>query len=1067
MNRYIAYILLFMVILATAEPLTANASTRQKVRIAAFNFYPTLFQDKDGAVKGFYVDFLREIAQRENWDIEFVYGNWVDGLARIQSGEVDVLPNVAFTPERAQFMDYGKVPLLTVWAELYVPEGAGIENIRDLNGKMVALMKGDFNAANFKNLVEKFSIPCRIAEYNNYDEVFKAVANRQADGGIVNNTFGAAKQNDYRLKSSGVIFNPFDIFFTVAKGQNAVILAKLDQYLGEWRKSENSPYHRARERWAHGTASTIRVNHPWMINTAVGLAALLCITAVFLFILRIEVRRKTIALANAMEEAESLQRLYSGTFDNTFQFLGLLTPDGRLVNANKASLDLIDADKESVVGALFWETPWWAHDPDEQQRLKDAIEMCGKGEILHFETTHQDLMGNLHYVDFSLKPLRDNSGAINYIIPEGRDVTQYKTIQNDLMQREQELQSLFMTAPIGIAYVKDRVFSKVNTAYAALYGYSQEELIGKSTRILYASENDYLEAGKEIYAQAAAKGTATVEVRTVSKCGAFVDILLGIAPVSTGDLSAGFVSSVLDVTEKKKAFVALEESEKRFQAMFDESPMIMGLYDALTGAYVDFNKSFCDVHGITRDAIGMRPDEAGVVSSEEFQRVFEIYSRQGSIDQIEMKAVGKGGAAIDLLFSANTIELSGKKYALGVSQNITDRILAEQRLMESETKYRNLFENAPIGIFQSVPAGRFLAVNGVCAELFGYSSPKDMIEGVTDITNELYVDPAQRSHILEQLKLCNSVTTNDVQARRKDGSIIYIDLHMRAVRESAVAVEMLEGFLVDVTERKKTEELVLQSEKLSMVAGMAAGIAHEVNNPLGIIAQDIQNLERRFSTTLPANRIIADEIGLDLEQVELYMEQRDISNYIASMRSAVKRASGIILNMLQFSRQSDATHQFLNLNDVIEQSIILASNDYDLKKKYDFKHISIVRNYCNNLPVISISITEIEQAFINLLKNAAQAMFTANTEKPTITITTSLNNGFVVATVNDNGPGMSVEVQRKIFDPFFTTKEIGVGTGLGLSVTYTIITKNHNGEFTVESEPGAGASFTIRLPLPS
>lgn len=309
MKRCIAFALLIMVVLVTAAPLSANSQSRHKIKIAAFNFYPTLFQDKDGSVKGFYVDFLSEIAKRENWDIEYVYGNWADGLSKIKSGEVDVLTNVAFTAERSQFMDYGKIPLLTVWAELYVPAGSsGIENIRDVKGKKIALMKGDFNASNFKNLVEKFGIPCQYVEFGNFEEVFKAVASRQVDGGIANNTFGTAKQNEYNLRSSGVIFNPFDIFFTTSKGQNGAILATLDRYLEEWRKSEASPYHQARERWSHGSAATIRVVHPWMKKTALGLVLLLGIAIVFVYSLRIQVRRKTSEIRAQSEELHLLTR---------------------------------------------------------------------------------------------------------------------------------------------------------------------------------------------------------------------------------------------------------------------------------------------------------------------------------------------------------------------------------------------------------------------------------------------------------------------------------------------------------------------------------------------------------------------------------------------------------------------------------------------------------------------------------------------------------------------------------------------------------------------------------------
>ncbi len=300
--KRILLLLVITIMLATASLVSADTPTPKKIRIAAFNFYPTLFQAKDGSVQGFYVDFLSEIAKREGWAIEYVYGNWAEGLSRIKSGEVDVLTNVALTTERTQFMDYGKVPLLTVWAELYAPNGSPIDNIMNVKNKKIALMKGDFNAANFKNLVEKFSIPCTYVEYGNFEEVFKAISARQVDAGIVNNTFGTAKQTEYKLKSTGVIFNPFDIFFTVAKGKNSVVLATLDRYLEEWRKKESSPYHKARESWSHKSASTIRVVHPWMKKAAVISGILLCVTVGFVILLRIQVRRKTIEIQKYTDE---------------------------------------------------------------------------------------------------------------------------------------------------------------------------------------------------------------------------------------------------------------------------------------------------------------------------------------------------------------------------------------------------------------------------------------------------------------------------------------------------------------------------------------------------------------------------------------------------------------------------------------------------------------------------------------------------------------------------------------------------------------------------------------------
>jgi PAS domain S-box-containing protein len=1054
--------MMIALILSSLEALSSAES--RVIRVGGENNLPVSSITSSGKAQGLFPEVFEDIARQEGWKFEYVPCNWSQCVDDLAKGKLDLLLATAHTPKRAEVFDFTNESLLSNWGCVYVPRGKKLDSILLLEGKRIAVVRNDTHALAFRKLLADFGKQATYVEVEKLEDVFKSIDHGDADAGIVNRLFGQKRIKDYSVDATPIVFNPIEIKFAVPKGKHLDLVAALDKHIAKQKNDHGSVYAKSFERWLNIEGpKPILPKWFWPAVTLAILTAILLIAGVVL--LRYEVRRKTLALTIAKEEAEALQRLYSGTFDNAFQFLGLLTPDGRLVNANKASLDVIGMDKESVVGCLFWETPWWRHDPDQQQRLKNAIERCAKGEIIHFEVTNLDSMGNLHYVDFSIKPLRDNLGTIVNIIPEGRDVSQYKKVQNDLLQREQELQSLFMTAPIGIAYVKDRVLVKVNTAYATLYGYSQEELIGKSTRMLYASDTEFLEVGKEVYAHATAKGSVTIETRTVTKSGAILDILLSIAPVSPVDSTAGFVSTVLDVTEKKRAFAALEESEKRFQTIFDESPMMMSLYDALTGVYVDINKSYCEVQGITRDAIGMRPDEAGVVSPEEFQRVWEIFSRQGSLNQCELKAFGKGGAVIDLLFSARTIELFGKNYIIGVSENITDRKLAEKRLKESEAKFRNIFENAPIGIFQSLPNGRFLTVNGVYAEIFGYSSPDEMIESVADITNQLYVNPNQRLHILDKLNLVNSVTTNDVQVRRKDGCIIYVDLYMRAVRGIDDEVEQLEGFLVDVTERKKTEEIMLQSEKLAMVAGMAAGIAHEVNNPLGIISQHIQNIERRLSPSLPANLKVADELGLDLEVVQRYMRSREISEYMTSMLQAVRRASDIIVGMLQFSRQSDASQQFCSLNEVMEQSVKLASSDYDLRKKYDFKNITINREFDEQLPQAIMCITEIEQVFINILRNAAQAMFEAGTVNPSIALHTASADGYVVATIKDNGPGMSDDVRKHIFDPFFTTKAVGSGTGLGLSVSYTIVTKNHGGELSVESIPGQGACFTIRLPL--
>jgi signal transduction histidine kinase len=249
------------------------------------------------------------------------------------------------------------------------------------------------------------------------------------------------------------------------------------------------------------------------------------------------------------------------------------------------------------------------------------------------------------------------------------------------------------------------------------------------------------------------------------------------------------------------------------------------------------------------------------------------------------------------------------------------------------------------------------------------------------------------------------------------------------------------------------------------VGGLAAGMAHEINNPLGVILQSAQNVQRRLTEDLAANHQAAKQCGTTLPEIVSYCNQRKVLKYMDGIQEAGARASKIVANMLNFSRRSESTLAYADINSLIDATIELASNDYDLKKKYDFRHIAIEREYAPDLPRIPVAVTEIEQVILNLLKNAAQAMASADLRKPQIKVKTLLDSGYVLIELSDNGVGMDEPLRKRVFEPFFTTKKLGEGTGLGLSVSYFIITNNHKGTMQVESTPDKGSCFFIKLPL--
>jgi len=271
----------------------------------------------------------------------------------------------------------------------------------------------------------------------------------------------------------------------------------------------------------------------------------------------------------------------------------------------------------------------------------------------------------------------------------------------------------------------------------------------------------------------------------------------------------------------------------------------------------------------------------------------------------------------------------------------------------------------------------------------------------------------------------------------------------------------------DVTEQVQLERIMIQSEKMQSVGGLAAGMAHEINNPLAIITQGIQNIQRRLDPKIQKNVEAAEKYGVDLEQMYNLLDERRVIKFLDGGRDACDRAAQIVKNMLMFSRKSDSLLTEVSLPELIEHTIILGSADYDMKKKYDFKFIDIHKEFASGVPPVMCCTGEIEQVLLNLFKNAVQAMeeVTADGYKPQLYIRLIKEYNFVRIEIEDNGPGIPEQFRKRIFEPFFTTKEVGTGTGLGLSVSYMIITQNHNGTFEVESEEGGGTKFVIRLPL--
>lgn len=294
----------------------------------------------------------------------------------------------------------------------------------------------------------------------------------------------------------------------------------------------------------------------------------------------------------------------------------------------------------------------------------------------------------------------------------------------------------------------------------------------------------------------------------------------------------------------------------------------------------------------------------------------------------------------------------------------------------------------------------------------------------------------------------------------------YDDDDKQACEMMAVALVEALSLKKRENEKKRLEEMMVQSEKMVSIGGLAAGMAHEINNPLAGILQNIQVIQNRLKENLPANISTADQLGLNLETLREYLNKREIFRMMDSVMDAGKRAAAIVSNMLTFSRKSSSSFVLEDVCELLDKTLDLAASDYNLKKRFDFKKIKIIREYGRDIPKIKCKTSEIQQVFFNILSNGAQAMMSfAHILEPCFVLSVQKRADGIRIEITDNGPGMKEEVQKRIFEPFFTTKEVGEGTGLGLAVSYFIITENHKGRIDVRSKPFKGTTFTIDLPI--
>lgn len=314
----------------------------------------------------------------------------------------------------------------------------------------------------------------------------------------------------------------------------------------------------------------------------------------------------------------------------------------------------------------------------------------------------------------------------------------------------------------------------------------------------------------------------------------------------------------------------------------------------------------------------------------------------------------------------------------------------------------------------------------------------------------------------------SAIENNHFVEKNKEKELIDDEYHYFDIMVYPVITKDYAGAAIvidDITEQVNLEQAMAQSEKMSSIGGLAAGVAHEINNPIGAIVQAGQNVIRRLDKNIPANQKVADELGVSMDKIHEYLESRKVLSFIDGIRDSGQRAASIVSDLLQFTKRGVSDKSEVNLGLLVDKAIDLTFADHSLQK-FNIKpeDVRIDKIYDPNLKPVFCSAKEIENAMINILKNA---LYYVKKVDRTFQIIIQLKErgDNVEIEIEDNGPGMEETALKKAFEPFFTTKEVGEGAGLGLAVAYSIIVDDHHGQIKIESTPEKGTKVIIQIPI--
>lgn len=798
----------------------------------------------------------------------------------------------------------------------------------------------------------------------------------------------------------------------------------------------------------------------------------------------------------------------------------------RFIYWNKASEELFGYSREQVLGQKSADI--LPQNPNCQQEW----EMLPRGKTVVLpEQVIETPEGGKRIIRTTKVPLFDRDRNLRYLLGISEDLSEQK-------QTELELSRLALVAQktqnaVIITDSKGGI-QWVNEAFTEITGYRLEEVLGKKPGSFLQGPQTNPETVAKIRKSLNAREQFDGEIYNYNKEGQGYWLSLSIAPIyhyQTGDLQ-GFIAIESNVSERKKTEQALIDSESHYRYIVETASEGIWMFDADSVATFA-NSRMAEMLGYeVEEIVGRSLFDFVDEESEELARNYVERRRQGFPECHDFKFIRKDGSQLWAIVSATPIFDSEGEFSgvLRMITDISDRKSAEAKLKQTlkELEFQKFALDRSSIVAITDERGVITYVNDKFCELSQYSR-EEIIGNTHKKVNSGYHSPEFFENLWTTI-IQGKVWKGEIKNRAKDGSYYWVyttivpflnedgkPYKYVAIRSDITAKKKAEEALQETVsklhitsqeligknqelantlrELQQTQTLMVQNEKMASLGQLVAGVAHEINNPVGFIYGNVNHANQYVQELLRLIQLYQEEypeptpiIEEEIETIDLDFLVEDLPKVVMSMKIGAERIREIVRSLRNFSRLDEAEQKLVDIHEGIESTLLILKHRF--KQNGTLPRVELIKEY-GDLPPVDCYPGQLNQVFMNIIGNAVDALEEAaiagnlaTGDKspfascclPTIKISTGVKQGesflgnettaakFVVIRIADNGPGIPQKVKQKLFDPFFTTKPVGKGTGLGLSISYQIVVEKHRGNLECISAPGQGTEFIIEIP---